>query len=57
MGEGEVAVMMEIGNERLRYMTGVAYAINSRGEQATVSLYSIYELAERLGKNVTKAEY
>ena len=57
LGEGEVAVMMEVGNEKLRYMTGIAYAINSRGEQATVSLYSIYELAERLGKNVTKAEY
>jgi len=55
--EDEVAVMVEAGAEKLRYITGFAIAINSRGEQVSVSLESIYDLAKTLGKNITKAEY
>jgi hypothetical protein len=55
--EDEVAVMVETGAEKQCYVTGFAIAVNSRGEQVSVSLDSIYELAKPLGKNMTKAEY
>lgn len=45
---GEVAVFMEVGAEKLRYLVGQAVAINSRGEQRWVNLESIYDLAKEL---------
>jgi len=55
--EGEIAIMIECGAEKLRYITGVAYAINSKGETVIVSLNDIYEKAKLLGNNITLAEY
>ena len=55
--ESEVAIMMEIGAEKLRYVTGVAIAINSKGERREVQLYDIYGHAKKLGANVTAVEY
>jgi len=54
---GWVAVLMEIGYEKLRYLTGVAVAVNNKGEIERVSLSDIYEVAKKLGKHVTVAEY
>lgn len=57
--EGEVAVLMEVGNEKLRYLTGTAVAVNHKGEQVSVSLDSIYEKAALAfgNDNITLAEY
>lgn len=57
LAEGSVAVVMETGHERRRYVVGIAIAINSDGEFRTVRLDSIYELAKELGENITRAEY
>ena len=54
--DGEVAVFMEAGHERL-YVVGFAVAINNKFETREVSLDGIYELATELGPNVTVAEY
>lgn len=54
--EGEVAVFMEIGAEKLRYLTGLAVAINCKSERETVSIKDIYGIAEDLGDNITRCE-
>ncbi len=55
--DGSVAVFMEVGAEKLRYLTGVAVAINLKGESKVIQLGDIYELAKQLGDEVTLAEY
>jgi hypothetical protein len=55
--DGEVAVLMEVGNEKLRYLCGYATPVNSAGETVSMSLEGIYTLARKLGPNVTHAEY
>ncbi len=55
--DGEVAVLIEVGSEKLRYLCGYATAVNSKGETHCMSLEGIYELAGKLGTNVTRAEY
>jgi hypothetical protein len=55
--DGWVAIMMECGAEKLRYITGFAMAINSKGEKNSVSLEDIYEKAEKMGTNNTRVEY
>ena len=57
LAEGEVAVLMEVGSEKLRYVSGLAVAVNHKGECVRVDLNSIYEAALRLGPNITRAEY
>ncbi len=48
---------MEVGSERLRYVSGLAVAVNHKGECVRVDLNSIYKAARRLGPNITRAEY
>jgi hypothetical protein len=57
--EGEVAVMMEAGYEKYRYVNGYALAVNWKGEEESISINNIYELANKNlgGKDVTRAEY
>lgn len=55
--KNEVAVFMETGAEKLRYLVGVATAINSECERRTISLQDIYGLADELGDNITACEY
>lgn len=59
--KGEIAVFMEAGNEKLRYVIGVAEAVNSDGETVFVALSQIYKLAESLQSKgdspITQAEY
>ncbi len=48
---------METGAEKLRYLTGWAQAINSRGETRTLNLEDIYEIAGPLGEDITAVSY
>ena len=53
--DDEVAVFIEVGGDRFRYLTGFATAINSKGEERFVNLDGIYELAKELGSHITNA--
>jgi hypothetical protein len=57
LADGWVAVVREIGYEKMRYLVGYTVAINSRGESIEVSLDQIYEDAKRLGEHMTTCEY
>ena len=57
LADEEVAIFMEVGAEKQRYVTGWAWAINSKGEDKYIELSQIYEQAKELGSNITKAEY
>lgn len=56
--DDSIAVIIEVGAEKLRYLVGWATAINSNGETETISLHDIYAEAEaRFGIKPTVAEY
>lgn len=56
--EGEVAVFLTVGHEKLRYLTGFAVAIDHTGKEIEVNLNEIYpRAAEAFGKIPTAAEY
>ena len=57
LADGEVAILMEVGHEKLRYLSGSAVAVNHKGETAVVELDDIYEAARVLGPKITRAEY
>ena len=58
--DGEVAIFMDAGAEKLRYVAGSAFAINNKGESKSLRLWDIYDMARELTdrpKDVTLAEY
>jgi len=57
--EGEVAVLQEAGHEKFRYVTGVAFAVNWKGEVAYVNINDIYKKAQEElgGEHISVAEY
>ena len=55
--DDDVAILMEIGAEGLRCVTGYALAVNAAGVVKSVSLEGIYELALWMGNRVTRADY
>jgi hypothetical protein len=56
--EGQVAVLMEAGAEKLRYVTGSAVAVDHTGKTVTIFLSDIYKLAhEAFGVRPNGAEY
>ena len=56
--EDSVAIFMEVGAEKVRYLSGWAAAVNHEGVVEYINLDSIYELAEkRFGIKPTLAEY
>ena len=57
LADGEVAILMEVGNEKLRYVSGSAVAVNNKGKSVYVNIDSIYSKSRKLGKNITRAEY
>lgn len=57
LADGEVAIIMEAGAEKLRYIVGHAVAVNNKGETTDVSLREIYDRAKPLGQNITECEY
>ncbi|MEP7343604.1 MAG: hypothetical protein ABI977_38140 [Acidobacteriota bacterium] len=52
-----IAVVMEIGSEELRYLIGEAYAINSEGQNVSLTLDEIYKRATALGSTCTDCSY
>jgi len=59
LAEGEVAVLQEVGAEKLRYLVGYAVAVNHRGEKLAVSIDDVYERvrAAGWGSDVSTATY
>ena len=58
--DGSVAIFMQCGAEKMRYISGYAEAINSKFQRKFVSLDDIYDLAAGLTtsmKATTRAEY
>jgi hypothetical protein len=58
--DDSIAVIMGAGAEKLRFINGYAYAINSKGEQVELNLAHIYKLArDKFGEKaeITLAEY
>jgi len=59
--KGQVAVLMEIGAEKLRYLTGVAIAVNHKGQVVELTLGDIYRKASRAFRvaesEITQATY
>jgi len=51
---GEVAVLIESGAEKLRFIGGYAVAVNSSGDQVHLSLEEIYERAKPLGEHIAR---
>lgn len=54
--DGWVAILVEIGSEKYRYLLGFAVAINSKGESRSVTLDEITERAKELGDHITEPE-
>ena len=59
LAPGEVAVFMQIGWEKLRYLTGWAWAVNHEGKLVTCDIAEIYELAQELNPKgeISHCEY
>jgi len=59
LADGEVAVVVEAGNEKLKYVAGYAFAVNSKGRTVTVSTDDIYDKAKKAFKvkTITEALY
>jgi len=58
--EGEVAVYMEVGYEKIRYLSGVAVAVAWDGRVPYIDLNEIYERAREefgLTAPINRAEY
>lgn len=48
LAAGQVAIFIEVGNEKFRYLSGRAVAVNSGGEQRQLDLDDIVGLAAEL---------
>ena len=48
---------MQVNHDKMRWLDGTAWAVNSRHEVREVDLRDIYKLAEQLGPHVTEALY
>jgi hypothetical protein len=55
--DGYVAIVMEVGYEKMRYLIGVARAVNAAGEMVEVDLDEIYARAAALGPRRTSCTY
>ena len=57
LADEEVGIVIEVGAEKMRYISGFADAVNSKGEVVSVCLDDIYKKAAKLGNNMTEAAY
>ncbi len=59
LAEGEVAILEEVGAEKLRYLVGYAVAVNYLGETLSVSIDEIYRKVHEdgWGDDVSTATY
>jgi hypothetical protein len=55
IADDHVAILMEVGNEKLRYLSGYAIALNNQGDSTVISLDEIYDRAKELGSQITHA--
>jgi len=59
--EGQIAALIEIGAEKLRYLTGVAIAVSHNGRVVQLALSDIYRKASRIFRvaesEITQATY
>ena len=58
--DGEVAIFMECGAEKLRYVVGCAVAVNNKGDMRVINMSDIYNKAKELTDrpdDITVAEY
>lgn len=57
--DGEVAIVIQIGWEKLRYLTAWAWAVNHEGKLAACDISEIYERAKELNPKgaITLCEY
>lgn len=55
--DGHVAILIEVGNEKLRYLNGYAIAVNNHGESKSINLNDITDMARELGQHVTEPEF
>lgn len=55
--DGQVAIFMETGAEKMRYLIGYSLAINNKLEVKIIDIENIYEEASILGNAITRAEY
>ena len=58
--EGEVAILLELGHEKLRYLVGAATAVHSSGQRIDLTLAEIYTRArDAFGETavITEANY
>lgn len=52
-----VAIIMESGSEKHRYVGGLSLAFNNKGEKREIYLSNITTLAEELGSHILPAHY
>lgn len=58
LADGETAILLEIGSEKLRYVAGTALAVHCTGQTIVISLSDIYDRASAaFGGTITPAEY
>lgn len=58
LAEGQVAILMTIGAEKLRYLTGFSVALAWDGRRISVDIADIYDKVEvEFGLQPTAAEY
>jgi len=59
LADRSIAVILEVGAEKLHYLHGHAVAVDAQGKRVQVFLDDIYELADRTfpGRKITRAEY
>jgi hypothetical protein len=59
--KGQIAVLLEIGAEKLRYLTGMAISVNHEGRVVELTLSDIYRKAARAFRvaesEITQATY
>ena len=53
----DVAVVMQIGSDKMRFLTGHAWAVNGQGQTQELDLDEIYNRADALGRLPTLAQY
>ena len=57
LADSHVAVVIQVGSDKTRFLFAHAWAFNSNGDVREADINSIYTLAQELGGTVTRAEY
>jgi hypothetical protein len=57
LADGHVAIVQEIGFEKMRYFVGYSIAMNSKGKTRDISIDAIYKRAKKLGEHMTEVMY